>query len=405
MRLPIIHNAIFYTAGLVTSVASAFGTGNYLMHETGGDVLLAGSAATALGAAIYFGWDVVFNHKGVRRLPALAMAITLSAVSTWTIYQNNWLPEQQRQQQIQQQKADENKAGQAEAKATIKQQQADIRAALGDLNRLQDTDRAMIAGRVAMVKKGIRPNANNAAISKAREAMDTRRQRITELQNQLSGLTEQLLVMTTLAVAEVNSQSIVQSDTVNIPRLARASLYDVMTMLFLLLGSWYRSQQAVKDSLTTAGLGRAISQLNSAAEIAEAKRTGALQVAEELEQRIQKAIYTCNESLADATEALTGVREAVTTTSEQLSDKAAIILLENRRIKANGKGNLTAAIIQKATGWGRPRAKQLLEDAHAKGILARTAHGNAWVYSYPSKQEQQTELPDNVFQLSNTRTA
>ncbi len=409
-----IPQTAFYLTGLATSVASAVGTGQYLMHETGGDYLLSGSAAAALGLAIYASWDVLFNHRGWKRVAALAIALSCSGVSIATIYQNNWLPEQQRQQQAQQQQADKTRADQAEAKATIKQQQADIRGALGDLNRLQETDRAMIADRVAMVEKGIRPNANNAAINKARDAMNTRRQRITELQNQLSGLTGQLLAMTTPVAAEADNQPAVQ-DAVNIPRLARASLYDVMTLLFLLLGSWYRSQRTVKESLTAAGLEQAISQLNAAAEVAEAKRTGALQAAEQLEQRIQKAIVTCNKAIADAKTAIAPTLEpaiepiapAIETCngeSEQLTESDAIILLENRQIEPDEKGDLTTVIIQKATGWGRPKAESLKAQAYKHGILSRTKRGKGWAYSYATATEQQIDM-GNVFSLEQVRSA
>lgn len=416
MKLPSIQQAIFYPAGLATSVASAWGTAEYLMHETGGDALLAGSAAVALGAVIYFSWDVVFNHTGKRRLAALLIAVTCTAASVTTIYQNNWLPEQQRQQAEQQQQVEQEATRQAAAKATLEQQQADTRAAIADLKAMQATDQAAITDRLALVEKGIRPNANNAAIATARETMTTRSQRITELQDRLAALTTQILTVTQQANpahAPQETGSPNAADAVDLPRLARAALYDTMTILFMLLGSWYRNQRTIDQSAEVAGLQQAISQLNTAA---DNKRQGALQVAEQLEQRIQKAIYTCNETLAGvtesltpvtkpATESLTGVTGAATTEQDQLSEKAAIILLENRRIKANDNGNLTAAIIQNATGWGRPRAKQLLEEAHDKGILARTAHGNAWVYSYATKQEQQLQLPGNVFQLSSVRTA
>lgn len=415
MKLPSIQQAIFSLSGAATTIASAMGTYSYLLHETGNDITLAGSAAAAMGCAIYAGWDVFFNHTGWRKLPALTIAVVLSAISTWTIYESTSQHKQQTDYQQRQQEQNSENEKQAAIREVLEQQQTDTRVALSDLKAMQATDQARLTDRQEQIEKGIKPTANHAAITATAAAMDKRSQRIAQLQDQLSELTNKILTVTQQgkpANAPQGTGSQSAADAVDYPRLARAALYDTLTFLFLLLGSWYRNQRTTEESAEVIGLQQAISQLNTAADIADSKRQGALQVAEQLEQRIQKAIITCNEALAGVTEALTpvtesltGVTDAATAEQDQLSENAAIILLENRQIKANGNDNLTTSIIQQATGWGRNRAKKLLENAHKKGILTRATHGNAWVYSYATGQEQQLELPGNVFQLSNARTA
>ena len=193
MKRPSLKQAVFYTAGAAASVASAVGTYKYGLHETTGDIFMAAAGAGVLGVAIYAGWDVVFNHKQwPRRIAALLVASSFSVLSAWTIYQNTGLPEQQQREARAEASASKQSAAieaahqrvlqdKAAAKTAIETQQADIRTAIADLKTLQNTDRTFIGERLTMVKKGIRPNANNAAIEKARSAMSVRDARITEL--------------------------------------------------------------------------------------------------------------------------------------------------------------------------------------------------------------------------------
>jgi hypothetical protein len=219
----------------------------YLMTETSGDMLLSGVAAAGMGAVIYAGWEVAFNHCGWgKRLAALAVASTFAVLSSWTVYQHNYQPllvEAKATRAAAQQREDAARDAASrlleKARSQLEKQQADITNSIESLRRQNEEALADISAITA-------PGGKNAAwqAGQIRKGMDTRNTQLTtltgqslEVSKQLSGLAKSAGKVTP---TEVAGSEALPLPALSWPMLARASLYEVITALFLLFGSWFR---------------------------------------------------------------------------------------------------------------------------------------------------------------------
>ncbi len=335
MKLPLNNQTLFYGAGLISTVASAYGVFSYLMIEnnavgnllsTGGFMSAAG--AMGLGLAIYFGWEVALNHQGnAKRMTAGLIALSAATLSGYTLYQNTAHPivERERTAQIEQIKRTQQQ--QDATAVTLKQQQTDLRTQIGDLRQQNATDTASIATLEADGKKGAAWQ-----VVQLRKAIDGRINEIGKLSGRVENYTQRL---TAAPTGQSNQQTQpVPPTVISWAMLARASSYEVMTALFLLFGSWYRTER----------LATANEQIISL--------TAATHAAERANQDLQNIVITCNRAIAGAKEVIAPAIGTAMDGTQQLSRDAAENLLQTKSIIPASDGTVTLEVIMQATGWG-----------------------------------------------------
>jgi hypothetical protein len=258
MKLPLNNQTLFHAAGLLSTVASVSGVFSYLMVENNavdkllsiGGVMSVGGAV-GLGLSIYFGWEVAFNHRGIaKRLAAGLIATSAATLSGYTIYQNTAHPilEQEHTALLQQQTRTLQQ--QSAAAALLQQQQADLRTQIEDLRQQNTADAASIKTLEAGGKKGAAWQA-----AELRKAMDGRTAEITKLSDRVENYTQRLTTTPESKEGQENQQTPSTDEPVlSWAMLARASMYEVMTALFLLFGSWYRADRSEKENAQAAEL-------------------------------------------------------------------------------------------------------------------------------------------------------
>jgi hypothetical protein len=400
LKLPNTHpvQALFYAAGLLSTAASVKGTLGYLLTETEGDLLLSGAGAVCLGLSAYFGWEVVFNHKGWgKRAAAVLIAAAASSLSAYTVYQHTAYPELEKQATAAAAQAQDAKDRATQVDATLRQQQADLRDQISELRKQNETD----TGRADALSHSGKKSASRQA-AQLRTTIAGREAEISKLAAQVDNYTQRL---TATPTGETPAQaSTAEPLVLSWAMLARASIYDLMTALFLLFAGWFRSHRQERD--------------NREAGVLQA----ATETARETLKQLQAAVITCNAAIAHANKPFAGTNKtadkpfahANTPTNApankdtsgsgqgkpEITQEAAIYLLENRAIPASEDGNITIEQAMAATGWGRPRATKLLEQAWQYSHLERKPAGRGWTYCYPGKHTQHT---GNVIPM--TRTA
>ena len=404
MKLPSLSpQTVFYVAGALTTAASIKGTGAYLMTETNGDLLLSTAGAIALGIAVYAGCEVAFNHKGaIKRVVAGFVAASAIALSSYTIYQHITLPlVEQHQAELRQQqtdaRAEAQRVRQQQAAVTqmLQQQQADLRQQIEDLRQFNAADASRVTDLDGSSQKGAAWQA-----VQLRKAIAERNTEIGQLMERLENYTQRLTAAPVTPVAETVQQH-TPSNTAGVPldqaTLARASLYDLMTLLLVLFAGWFKTHKREQEQ------GQVVSL------------QAANQAAKDTLQQLQNAIVTCNGAIAHANEAamtcnrlqwtaIEGGKSlqlpAIEQTKEgfrQLTWDAAVGLLKNRKIIPAEDNAVTLEIIMQATGWGRTKVTELREFAYENGYLARDVKGKGFTYFY-------SEVASNVIPLA-SRTA
>lgn len=496
----------FRVAGAASSIASFWGTHGYLMHETQ-DIVLATTGAGILGGLIYAGLDVAFNHKKwLPRIAAGSIALTLAGLSVFTIYQTIKLPEEQARQaeataaKEQAQRHHQTKTVAAKNKAAADREanqatQQNLTASIVELQAANTADRSSIKERQTQIDNGIRPKGNGNEIHQFRKDIRRREAEIKGIQNQILKLAAEF--KTIEAKIPASAQAPAPSTTaheIEYDTLARAALYDLATILFLLFGSFYRRQreenqseeistlqqalktaqaqirnasginadtatllteaktiieqlkqqqvsaleakdtatsQLIKLMLATGELLQTVEQegegikrmLNTSTqhqqkfpEILQAAGTetenlqSAITTADQQKSDLQDAITTANKVIADANRLIApAIKPVINLQSEnsppspsKLNDADVFELLRNQSIPESGKGFLPVDLIQTHTGFGRIKAKKLLENAAKKGILASGPNGNGTVYFYPRTREE--ESTNNVISMTGARS-
>ena len=401
MKLPSLSpQTVFYVAGALTTAASIKGTGAYLMTETNGDLLLSTAGAIALGIAVYAGCEVAFNHKGaVKRVVAGFVAAAAIALSSYTIYQHITLPlAKQHQAELRQQQTDAQaeaqqvRQQQAAVTQTLQQQQADLRQQIEDLRQFNATDASHVTDLDGSNQKGAAWQA-----VQLRKAIAERNTEIGQLMGRLENYTQRLTATPVTPVAETVQQN-TSSNTADVPLdraiLARASLYDLMTLLLVLFAGWFKTHKREQEQ------GQVVSL------------QAANQAAKDTLQQLQNAIVTCNGAIAHANDVFVGANNAANKsfapTNEptngnkiELTNESAIYLIKSKIIKPSEDGNITIEQVMSATGFGRPRASRLLEQSWKYNHLTRKQAGRGWTYCYPEPSLTST---GNVIALA-SRTA
>lgn len=383
LKLPSTHpiQALFYAAGLLSTAASVKGTLGYLLTETGKDLLLSASGAVCLGLTAYFGWEVVFNHKGWgKRAAAVLIAAAASSLSAYTVYQHTAYPELEKQATAAAAQAQDAKDRAKQVDATLLQQQEDLRGQISELRQQNgaDTLRANALGHSSK-KSASRQAAQLRTTIAGREAD------ISRLSTQVENYTQRLTATPT-GENPAQATTIAEPLVLSWAMLARASTYDLMTALFLLFAGWFRSHRQERD--------------NREAGVLQA----ATETARETLQQLQAAVITCNAAIAHANKPFPGTNKTADKPfapankaangsgqgKPELTQEAAIYLLENGAIPASEDGNITIEQAMAATGWGRPRATKLLEQAWQYSHLERKPAGRGWTYCYPGKHTPHT---------------
>lgn len=402
-RLSLSPQTGFYAAGALSTAASIKGTAGYLMTETNGDLLLATAGAVALGIAVYVGCEVAFNHRGTaKRVIAGLIAASAIALSSYTIYQHMTLPAvQAKQAEVRaaatkaEAEAQRLRQQQDDAIAVLQQQQADLRQQIDDLRQLNAADAARVAELDAATFKGAAWQATSL-----RKIIEARNAEIAKISERLESYTKRLAAPVSqkaVTVYETAAPANNASVPLDYATLARACLYDLMTLLLVLFAGWFKTHKREQDKAEL---------LSLQAAKAEAKETL---------QQLQNAIVACNGAIAHANDAaidcnrlqLTAIDggkslqlpaiEKAGDNSRQLTWEAAINLLKNKKITPTEDNAITLGIIMQATGWGRTKATDLREFAFKNGYLSRDAKGKGFTYFY-------SDPMNNIVQLS-TRTA
>ena len=488
MKIPFpTKQNIFRVAGIASSVGSYWGTHGYLLHETQ-DQLLAVTGAGLLGAMIYFGLDAAFNlkHTG-QRIVSGSVGLVLAGLSIFTVYQLIELPKELEAEARQEKAATDAESAQQKAiqaaynkaaadRAAITAQTKTLKTEMANIKELNDADQISIKDREALIKKGIKPNGNTAAIRQIKKDMAERQKRVTTIQAELNTLTDKFTGIKVDLPAQSNAPATNTKNSVltgiKYDTLARAALYDSATFLFLLFGSFHRRkdddnaadlkqvitqakywEEKFKQSLNhlenaqlktlsrgdelqalmnknskaveshqvrlqevaaksaellqhlqqeKAGLTQLLNtsrqhqqRLPEILEVASAETKAmqsAINNATELKPQLQDAITACNKVIAGANSLIApAIKPAITcnkSSKPKMSTDEALQLLTNQSIDESDKGLLPVDLIQTQTGYGRIKAKNLLELAAENGILGSAPSGNGIVYFYPRKTEE-----------------
>jgi hypothetical protein len=416
MKLPSLSpQTVFYVAGALTTAASIKGTGAYLMTETNGDLLLSTAGAVALGIAVYAGCEVAFNHKGaVKRVVAGFVAAAAIALSSYTIYQHITLPLlEQQQAELRQQQTDAQaeaqrvRQQQAAVTQTLQQQQADLRQQIEDLRQFNATDASHVTDLDGSSQKGAAWQA-----VQLRKAIAERNTEISHLMKRLENYTQRLTATPVTPVAETVQQN-TSSNTAGVPLdraiLARASLYDLMTLLLVLFAGWFKTHKREKDRTELLSLKAAKTEVNLLLEQAQKAHVslhGLIAHAHDViddvatggNTIVQRAING-NESIAQG--AITPIAQYAINADFVMTYEMALKQLKRQQFQPTNDGYITVQNMMRMTGLGRRKCEQLQAEAFAEGFLTRKRKGRNHVYLYP---EQAQNSYDNVIQLAH-RTA
>ncbi|OQX03436.1 MAG: hypothetical protein BWK73_39555 [Thiothrix lacustris] len=397
MKLPSLSQPIiFYGAGVLSTAASVSGVFSYLMVENNavGNLLSIGGVmsvggSVGLGLSIYFGWEVAFNHKDVtKRMAAGLIATSAATLSGYTIYQNTVHPimEQARTAQVEQ--ATRAVQQQETNTATLKQQQADLRQQIADLRQQNTTDAASMTALQASDKKGADWQAGQL-----RKGIETRHAEIAKLSERVENYTQRLTT-TPESKTETDNQPTTTTDkpVVSWAMLARASMYEVMTALFLLFGSWYKTARKEEENAQAAALHVAIrtaqETLHTLQTVTNVATTALLQANTQTELTIaralecQSALTACR--LENQSTSIDCRLDEATKETKEIHQSDILLLIKNKRVGVDTEGRITDEKLMELTGWGTRKAKKAKETAFEQGFLDREVHGKGFVYFYPT---------------------
>lgn len=408
MKLPSLSpQTVFYVAGALTTAASIKGTGAYLMTETNGDLLLSTAGAIALGIAVYAGCEVAFNHKGaVKRVVAGFVAAAAIALSSYTIYQHITLPlAKQHQAELRQQQTDAQaeaqqvRQQQAAVTQTLQQQQADLRQQIEDLRQFNATDASHVTDLDGSNQKGAAWQA-----VQLRKAIAERNTEIGQLMGRLENYTQRLTATPVTPVAETAQQN-TPSNTADVPLdraiLARASLYDLMTLLLVLFAGWFKTHKREKDRTELLSLKAAKTEVNLLLEQAQKAHVSLHGLIAHAHDVIDDVATGGNTIVQRAINGNESIAQGAINADFVMTYEMALKQLKRQQFQPTNDGYITVQNMMRMTGLGRRKCEQLQAEAFAEGFLTRKRKGRNHVYLYP---EQAQNSYDNVIQLAH-RTA
>lgn len=408
MKLPSLSpQTVFYVAGALTTAASIKGTGAYLMTETNGDLLLSTAGAIALGIAVYAGCEVAFNHKGaIKRVVAGFVAAAAIALSSYTIYQHITLPLlEQQQAELRQQQTDAQAEAQqvhqqqAAVTQTLQQQQADLRQQIEDLRQFNATDASHVTDLDGSSQKGAAWQA-----VQLRKAIAERNTEIGQLMKRLENYTQRLTATPVTPVAETVQQN-TSSNTAGVPLdraiLARASLYDLMTLLLVLFAGWFKTHKCEKDRTELLSLKAAKTEVNLLLEQAQKAHVSLHGLIAHAHDVIDDVATGGNTIVQRAINGNESIAQYAINADFVMTYEMALKQLKRQQFQPTNDGYITVQNMMRMTGLGRRKCEQLQAEAFAEGFLTRKRKGRNHVYLYP---EQAQNSYDNVIQLAH-RTA
>ena len=266
---------LYRAAGLITTAGSALGTYHGIQSELGTEMAAIGSAVLAV--VTYGSINTAFNHQGgIKRTFAGVVAAACIAVSGMTIYLHatntiQLASEQSNQAASKVVNAETEKRNAdliAQRTALHHSNSADRTAAderknglktqLAEIIALNVIDEKQIAGFQKLVNSGTRPKANNANIRETKKSITSRSYKIDKLNKQIADIDTELgkviqhretqitginTRLTPSTTPEQNNNEMEVSpkpnNKNNIGTIVRSFLYDTMTVICLLLASWY----------------------------------------------------------------------------------------------------------------------------------------------------------------------
>lgn len=250
--------AALHAAGLGTSIASVVGSYHYMVVESSSE-LMAGAFAVGLAAAIFGGWEFVFNSKSKqRRVTASAIALLAACVSGQTVFEYNHhraVTEAQAKVDAETSKTDSK---QSAANELLKSQLAELKASNDALRAQNEADLKAIASS----KKGADWQA-----AQIRKEVDKRNQQISTNNNKAGELTAKLNDASKPS-ADGNKDVVVP---VTPMQVVRAYLFEVLTVLSLLFARWISDEKQAEDNRLAQPLLTAIAQAREALEAIETR--------------------------------------------------------------------------------------------------------------------------------------
>jgi myosin heavy subunit len=276
------NTALLDVAGLATTVASVIGTHSYLLKETQ-DPVMPIAGASVLGIISFYSWHSAFNLSNLKKqIAALSIALSVGALSSYTIYQDSQYKQSEQQKQAQ---AAAKESDYAKQQTAIEQQQAQNKIVTDSLNAQKAQNQALIEQLIqenqvdkkriddAMqsIEKGIKPKTNTRLVKTLNSQIDSRTDDIKTLQAENNELTQKIVEANTVPALNNNANKHDQADSINSTHapvldyamLIRASVYDIATALLLLLSAFYRKEHQKKQDQRIAQLNQLEQRLNS----------------------------------------------------------------------------------------------------------------------------------------------
>ena len=429
---------LFRFAGLVTTAGSAYGTYQGIQSELGTTLALVGS--TVLAAVTYGSVNAAFNHSGwLKRTSAGVIAAACIAVSGTTIYLHATntiqLVSQQSSQAEQQVVSADNAKRDADLleqrtalhhsntadRAAANERKEGLKTQLAEIIALNVIDEKQIAGFQKLVNSGTRPKTNNANIRETKKSISGRSYSIDKLnkqiaqidtdlnkaiqhrESQITSINNRLSISTT---PEQNNNKTEATPTAenknNIGTIVRSFLYDAMTVICLLLASWYCKPQ--NTDVADLNIGSELIDDEDAANFDDATLLAPVMSDDDA------AVFNTTQRNVDATlvqrscnVATKQVQRMDTKSEPEKEDISPTLIsraelksqLENRTIVPNGKGAISAAMIIKlCSEISNPRqAKKFFEECTQEYLLQGKENGKSGVvYVYPASVKGQLSI-------------
>ena len=424
MKLPNItaQTATFYSLGALTTVGSIVGSFRGLESELGTSLALIGS--TGLGVITYASLNVMFNRSGtVKRCAAALLSAACICVSGETILLDVINKSAASQQTQVSSEALEAKASRQQLIEVDKQMKTDLRgqlAALEDANQIDRTDAAKrqadirteiseiqrlnlidvsrITGFQKDVNRGQKPKTNRANIRAARKAIDQRNVKLSTLnaqietisnaltakishrETQASGIHKRLTTQLELpAIPSALSTSSSTQQAASLGTRIRSYLYDLMTVIFMLLTAWYRPEVPKKDSGALADIVDTSSDFTNLL-----PDSGDILPTQNSDIDHKQPLHRANINQPEKEEE---------NQPEPISKDEIIEQLRRFQITPNIYGRITPEAIATLAGWGKGKAKKfMLEECVSEGVLDDQEDGRGMFFVYPSVVTRQLSL-------------
>lgn len=387
-------------SGIATSIASGIGTHAYILREFQ-DGLMAVIGSSVLAIIVFFAWHACFSSKKwTLKLLALAIALPTTALSSWTIYENSLLLQQQASQahqKTQQSKSEQITNARIE---TLKEQQAANNQSIQALKDQNKTDQKTAHALQKNINKGIRPKANSKALKALIDLMQQRTKEIAALNITNANLTDRIdQALASKAAVKTTSEN---NANIKYSVLARASFYDVSTALLLLLSGIFATNKRDKEN-------KKFSELKSQAEAATKELKATIKSANKAYVRTNKAYVHPNARTFDVHMDVQMDAKDVQTDKpqpqdEKLTKDEALELIKTQKMPLDEDGLISLKTIMENTGLGRRIATTVRDEAINKQYAYEIKRGKGISLSYQAPQPE-LDLPHNIVPLTMIRSA